>query len=162
MGYTHYYKVKDWSAPEWQTAWPQLIQDTSTIIDAVPAIPLSGPASVTFEEGGDIPNPPTVDIDEGICINGVEGNSYEDFILKESEPMGFCKTGRRAYDLVVTCVLLRAYRLAPNTFSLSSDGCWNSEEEWVPARALYHDIWPDDPDEKPPDIYEREDEDNLS
>jgi hypothetical protein len=84
----------------------------------VPAIPLSGPASVTFEEGGDIPNPPTVDIDEGICINGVEGNSYEDFILKESEPVGFCKTGRRAYDLVVTCVLLRAYRLAPNTFSL--------------------------------------------
>lgn len=116
--YTHYYKVEDWSSPEWQTAWPQLIQDTSTIIDAVPDIPLSGPCSVTFEEGRDIPNPPIVDIDDGICINGVEEESYEDFILKESEPRGFCKTGRRAYDLVVTCVLLRAYRLAPNTFDL--------------------------------------------
>lgn len=44
----------------------------------------------------------------------------------------------------------------------SSDGFWNWEEEWVPARALYHDIWPDDPDEKPPELYERGDEDESS
>lgn len=73
----------------------------------------------TDEEGRDVRNPPIVDVNEGIYINAVDDDPYEDFILNESEPGGFCKTGQRPYDRVVACVLLRAYRLAPNMFGLS-------------------------------------------
>ncbi|EED14125.1 hypothetical protein TSTA_103470 [Talaromyces stipitatus ATCC 10500] len=117
MGYTHYYAVDQWSSPEWQSAWPQLIQDAIKIIDAAD-VPVSGPASDTLEAGREVPNPPVVDVNEGLCINGNNDEYCEDFVLKESDPDNFCKTAKRGYDLVVSCILLRAYRLAPNTFHL--------------------------------------------
>lgn len=38
--------------------------------------------------------------------------------------MGFVKTAKKPDDLVVRCVLLRAYLLAPGGFQLRSDGEW--------------------------------------
>ncbi|KAJ5123140.1 hypothetical protein N7448_009237 [Penicillium atrosanguineum] len=139
MGYTHYYEVLDWESPEWKAAWPQLVKDAQTIIDA------AGVAVCGATEDEEVVTPPIANEKDGIYIGGVDEDAYERFILVPNyEDVGsrfqFCKTARREYDVVVTCILLRAKMLAPNSFKLSSDGSWS---EWKPARDVYQRIWPD-------------------
>lgn len=54
------------------------------------------------------------------------------------------KTASKPYDVVVSCVLLRAFLLAPNQFALGSDGDWENSGEWDAALELYRDLWPRD------------------
>ncbi|KAJ5599753.1 hypothetical protein N7450_000820 [Penicillium hetheringtonii] len=114
MGYTHYFGVNNPESPEWKTAWPQLIQDVSKIIEAS-HVRICGPSP---DDDDNIVTPPIVDIKDGIDINGVRKSGYEPFRLgadKWGQGNGghFCKTSQKAYDEVVTCILLRAWKLAP-------------------------------------------------
>ncbi|ODM18595.1 hypothetical protein SI65_05212 [Aspergillus cristatus] len=150
MGYTHYYNIQNWDSPEWTRAWPQLIHDVPSIISAA-NIPLqredptltTTPADAEDTTDEEIPpQPPLVDINKGIKLNGAEDQGFEDLILARGSPKWFVKTNRRPYDKVVACVLLRAYMLAPGQFRLRSDGFWDYEDEWGVVRELYEKIWP--------------------
>jgi hypothetical protein len=113
--YTHYYEVLDWESPEWKAAWPQLVKDAETIIDAA-GVAVSGPT-----EDEDVVMPPLANEKDGIYINGVGEEAYEPFVLNRvNDGFPFCKTARREYDDVVTCILLRAKLLAPKSFKLLS------------------------------------------
>lgn len=63
-------------------------------------------------------------------------------ISPREQEWSFVKTAQKPYDLVVACVLLRAFMLAPGQFKLSSDGFWTYKEEWGVVRDLYQKIWP--------------------
>jgi hypothetical protein len=68
---------------------------------------------------GEIITPVLADIEHRIYLNGVRGNSGDPLVIKgERGTFHFIKTGRKPYDIVVTCILLRAYNLAPKVFSL--------------------------------------------
>jgi hypothetical protein len=118
--YTHYYEIPDWESPEWKAAWPQLVKDAQTIIDAA-GVTVSGPT-----EDEDVITPPLANEKDGIYINDIGEDPYESFILvpyyqdRVKNRLQFCKTARREYDDVVTCILLRAKLLAPKSFKLSS------------------------------------------
>lgn len=149
--YTHYYEVLNWDSPEWKKAWPQLIKDVPTIIQTAD-IPLQGPderiadttpSSEEDDEGLRPPPPPIVKLDEGIDLNGIEKKGHEPLIINpRKQEWSFVKTARKPYDIVVACVLLRAFMLAPGQFKLSSDGFWHYEDEWGVVRELYRKIWP--------------------
>lgn len=65
--------------------------------------------------------PLLADTKKGIGLNGVGGDGAHETLLiepKNWEDLNFCKTERKEYDEVVTCVLLRAYMLAPENFSV--------------------------------------------
>ncbi|KAJ5670522.1 uncharacterized protein N7477_005885 [Penicillium maclennaniae] len=149
--------ILDSESPEWKAAWPQLVKDTQRIIDAA-GVTISGPT-----EDEDIVTPPLVNEKDGINICGAGEEAYEPFILVPKDQnrgvngLQYCKTGRRDYDDVVTCILLRAKMLAPNSFYLSSDGYW---DEWKPAREIYQKIWPDASIECPFNDDEDEGEEN--
>lgn len=102
--YTHYWAILGVGDAVWQTAWPRLIQDTQRIVEA------AGVAVSRADGNGAYP--PTVDAEAGIRLNGAD-ESHESFIFTLQEGFGFCKTAGKPYDLVVVCILLRAYMLAP-------------------------------------------------
>lgn len=56
-----------------------------------------------------------------------------------------CMTGRKPYDLVVTAILLRASELMGDVFQVSSDGCWDDPNGWLPAREFYARVFHTDP-----------------
>lgn len=63
--------------------------------------------------------PVLADINHGTYLNGVPGNSSEPLAIQgQKGTFKFVKTARKPYDVVVTCILLRAYNLAPGIFSL--------------------------------------------
>lgn len=72
-------------------------------------MPVSGGSHETDED-----TPPVADAEKGIIFNGVESDSHEQFELGRENSSYFCKTLRKPYDVVVACVLLRAYMLAPS------------------------------------------------
>lgn len=117
--YTHYWKILDRESPEWKAAWPQLVRDAQKIIDAA-GVTVSGPT-----EDEDVVTPPLANEKDGIYICGTGEEAFEPFILvpndqnQDGDRFQFCKTGRRNYDVVVTCILLRAKMLAPNAFHVS-------------------------------------------
>ncbi|PKS05431.1 hypothetical protein jhhlp_008807 [Lomentospora prolificans] len=135
MGYTHYFEVHGWKSVQWQICWPLLIQDARLILEAADVL-VGGPGN----GAGEVTRP-VVDIDEGIWINGVADDQHEDFVLGRKSRDGFCKTLMKPYDLVVACILLRAYMLAPVNVTVSSDGNWD-QKEWLAARRLYESLWP--------------------
>ncbi|KAH8811262.1 heterokaryon incompatibility protein-domain-containing protein [Xylogone sp. PMI_703] len=128
MGYSHYFTVCGWDTDEWQMIWPKLVQDVRLVLEAV---------DVLIDRS-------IVDTNKGIYFNGVADEGHETFFLGQSSQKGSIKTLRKPYDLVVACVLLRAYLLAPNNFRLRSDGEWD-EQEWVAARQLYEELWQGEP-----------------
>jgi len=107
--YTHYYPINT-NSPEWKAIWPQLIEDVHRIISRC-GIYVTGPGE--SHDGEEIP-PPIVDINEGIYLNGVGDEGHEPFVIGRKGHPGFTKTVRKPYDVVVTCILLRAYMLAPS------------------------------------------------
>ncbi|PWY67641.1 hypothetical protein BO94DRAFT_421818, partial [Aspergillus sclerotioniger CBS 115572] len=132
--YTHYWSVIDTESREWHQAWPQLVQDTWTIIERA-GIALTGPPLYGHE------TTPLVCEQNGIMINGVGEDGCECLVLrKEETTVTSCMTLERPYDLVVGCILLRAYALAPGQFDLISDGYW---EDWRHVRQFYAQLWPD-------------------
>ncbi|KAH1498859.1 hypothetical protein KXV92_003254 [Aspergillus fumigatus] len=129
--YTHYYTVDNTSSREWQTAWPQLVEDAQKNIDSA-SIPIGGP---DFDAG-----PPIIDVKQGIHLNGVGDDGHEPLCLDRHGNAGFSfiKTARKPYDEVVACILLRAAVLAPTCVRLSSDGDW--EHDWSAPRQLSRDF----------------------
>lgn len=135
--YTHYYGVRNAESREWKKAWKQLVQDVPLIIqytgvlvrgpDAHPSLP---------------PQPPLIDLRDGIYINGVGNDGHESLHLHPDGRTWSVQTDLKPYDLVVGCILLRAFLLAPNEFSLGSDGEWGLQGEWNSAYELYRSIWP--------------------
>lgn len=116
--YTHYYAIRGWDTPEWQKAWAQLIQDVPNIIKEA-RIPLSGPTKYEDEV-----TPVLVDSEKGIDLNGVEDGAHEPFILCKPGEWTFCKTAQKPYDVVVTCILLRIWMLAPKNIDLGYATCY--------------------------------------
>ncbi|KAJ6019690.1 hypothetical protein N7522_001757 [Penicillium canescens] len=133
MGYTHYYNVNNWDSPEWRAAWRQLIEDVPEIIQEA-GVPLTG--MYTPE---DIITPVLVDLERGIGLNGIGDDGHETFRLCKPGEWSFCKTARKPYDIVVSCIILRAWKLAPLHIGVGSDGDY---DDWEPARALYAKLWP--------------------
>ena len=110
--YTHYYEVLDWHSVEWQTAWPQLIQDVHLILEAADVL-VQGP----LDAGNELLSP-VVDVKDGICFNGVANDRHEDFRLSELWDDFSVKTLQKPYDVAVSCVLIRAHVLAPNQIQI--------------------------------------------
>jgi len=121
MGYTHYWYVKDVRVVE--LALPMVANDLRRILPQLP--PLAG-----WDGAG----APTIE-DWEIAFNGVRPNDYETFFLApapeahtetERGLFGFCKTGRRPYDLAVQVALLllkwHGEAIAPDAVRLASDG----------------------------------------
>ncbi|KAF2193520.1 HET-domain-containing protein [Zopfia rhizophila CBS 207.26] len=118
--------------------WPKLIEDVPLILEAADVV-ISGPR----DNDQDLV-PPTANVDEGICFNGVADDAHETFYLSRRVRHHFVKTLRKPYDTAVACVLLRAYLLAPNKFELLSDGTW-VQIQWKKAPQLYQELWPGEP-----------------
>ncbi|SLM37795.1 hypothetical protein LPUS_07754 [Lasallia pustulata] len=134
MGYTHSWEVRDWEA--WAAAFPLIVYDARIIISHS-GVPIGGPEPET-----DGPCAPLVSETEGIALNGDQGDCHEPFIL---EPYlcdrAFCKTARKAYDMVVTAILIRAKKHAGDAFRVSSDGSW---DEWENGKEILEHLWPDE------------------
>lgn len=125
MGYTHYLRQKRaLTADEWQ----RLCEEARAIISRAKqaGIELGG----IMGEGG---NPDVTD--EDIALNGVGAESHEGFIITRTplEPMpgrehppegafSFCKTAQKPYDAVVVSLLFKAREIAPDAFTVMSDG----------------------------------------
>ncbi|KAL7916849.1 heterokaryon incompatibility domain-containing protein [Trichoderma velutinum] len=138
MGYTHYYTIHDWNAPEWQRIWPTLTKEVPMILEAADVL-VRGPWSELS-----LVTPPLIDATKGIWFDGMWDDGHDPFRLSRNEKGPcFFKTARKSYDIVVTCTLLRAYLLAPSIVELGSDGDW--DKDWMPARRLYADLWPGEP-----------------
>ena len=75
-------------------------------------------------------------LEDGVVfLNGVGNESHEDFYINVNEhEVGFCKTARKPYDLVVMLCLI-AFANNLKRFTFSSNGDFN--KEWLPARKLY-------------------------
>jgi hypothetical protein len=106
--YTHHYAIRNWNSEEWQSIWPQLIEDTNLILEASD-VPVCGPF-VDNQPG--VLQPPMVSFEKGIKLNGVWDDANDPFILSAEPHHGWCKTNEKPYDLAVACILLRAYMLA--------------------------------------------------
>lgn len=122
MGYSHY------SADS--TATPAVIADACSIIESS-GIAICGPLGT---------GEPKLDLEDGIWLNGSEalGEDYETFHLPGTSGHdgtgldGFCKTGRRPYDAVVTAIYISA--AVRNGQLLRTDGTW---EDWAEGLALF-------------------------
>ncbi|AEV84409.1 hypothetical protein ACWT_3386 [Actinoplanes sp. SE50] len=136
MGYLHYWSLL-LNDPAYQAAWPQLVNDTVRIVDAVrrAGIDLAGPL-------GD--NRPILDATGDLTFNGdrVAGHAADTFTLRRPQNggdrpqwiAGYCDTKRFPYDLAVAATLLRCHLLVPTALTLSSDGSW--ERQWKYGKKL--------------------------
>lgn len=152
--------MRNANSREWKKAWKKLIQDVPLIIERA-GIPLQGPppapppraAAAAPPMQNDDPeqrqeklpaSPPLIDFKKGIYINGVEPDNCDPLCLHPDGTSWSVKTASKPYDVVVSCVLLRAFLLAPHQFALGSDGDWEESGEWDAALELYRDLWPRD------------------
>jgi hypothetical protein len=59
ISYTHYWRITDFEA--WQESWLQVVADVNLIVKE---------AGIPFTETGSDDIPPTLDVDDGIFLNG--------------------------------------------------------------------------------------------
>ncbi|KAI9934356.1 hypothetical protein ASPWEDRAFT_170016 [Aspergillus wentii DTO 134E9] len=149
MGYSHHYRITTTSS-EWRNSWPNFVKDVKLIIEAS-SVGITDPRGFD-ENGGNYRNdndpdritipipPPIVDQTRGIGINGIGDGAHEPLLIdcQGHLPRASVTTGRKPYDEVVTCVLVRAFMVAPHSCSITSDGDW---DDWVDGRTLYTQIW---------------------
>jgi hypothetical protein len=130
MGYTHY-----WNGRYHLTE--NLVEDVKSIIAKARE---DGIVLGDWEGNGE----PEVST-RLISFNGSAARD-EDFETAafDDDSEGFCKTGRKPYDVVVGAVLLRIRHYNRN-FRIESDGDWDDEYEWVPVRALYREVFGEEP-----------------
>lgn len=107
--YTHHWDIGGCNTVQWQVVWPKIVEDARLILEAADVL-VTGPVD---DEMGQI-TPPLVDVNEGIALNGVADDSHDGFFVGPGDQSHFCKTLQKPYDLVVACILLRTYMLAPN------------------------------------------------
>jgi len=128
MGYTHsWYRPTVISEP----VWGMIRRDVAGLVTASPVKLVRG--------DGDGSNPP--DISEGlIMFNGAGGDGYEVFrvpglviprpgerVKEDGLWFGFCKTGRRGYDVVVAASLIVLKHHLGDNIKVYSDGL---DEDW--------------------------------
>lgn len=65
----------------------------------------------------DIIMPPCEDLEQGIYVNGVGSDSHETLVIESENGPFERQLGSRMMSCVI-CILLRAYMLAPNSFSV--------------------------------------------
>ncbi|OQE31396.1 hypothetical protein PENSTE_c001G10066 [Penicillium steckii] len=111
MGYTQVCSVGDPESPEWKIAWPQLVQDVHKIVETAEVL-VSGPT-----DDKETVTPFLADPNRGIYINGVGSGAHDPFVLRPGQWDAFCQTAHKSYEKVVICILLRAYKLAPESFA---------------------------------------------
>jgi hypothetical protein len=122
MGYTHYIRqYRDLTDEEWAT-----FTDCARIIFETSSVPLA-----SWDGTGE----PMIS-DDRVSFNGVGSDGCEtcainrtmrelfDYEVKSGETsvFDFCKTRRRPYDVIVRSIYRLAFDVAPDAFSLSSDG----------------------------------------
>lgn len=122
MGYTHY----------WSSIRPtaEIAEDARKLIEAsgVSICSGSGHGSPILTEGL-------------IMLNGdvEKDEDFESFILDGTGGFQFCKTGRRAYDAVVTAILIDCLqKQVPGWDSISSDG---NTDDWQDGIRLYAKVF---------------------
>lgn len=137
MGYAHYFSY-NLSDPEFDRAWPVIVEDSLRIMAHVEAA-----AGIRLASARGISHPSYA----GIDLFALEGDpddheqTSETLALFRQLPPGhwrplqdgwlssMVKTGRLPYDLAVTAILLRCKMLLPDAFALHSDGGW--DKEWL-------------------------------
>ncbi|KAF4634307.1 hypothetical protein G7Y89_g3801 [Cudoniella acicularis] len=166
MGYSQIWEIR--SSRRWAAAWPRLISDTRTIVDAAD-IDLTSDRIWDMNEvetyyGGSEealrklldPPPVIVDVERGILFNGIQNDGCEPFFMdrhpkpmyEHSKKLSYsCKTNRRPYDTVVCAVLIRAKQLLGDAFYAEIPSRSAAEDEdggWWKAFSLIELLWPDD------------------
>jgi len=128
MRYAHRYAYLP-ADPAWAQAWPQILADARTVIDAVrrAGIVIAGPDGYRR---------PVLDVLDGVGCNGDATTDLDadPFTLLAPLPTSrapvasaACRTGRKPYDLAVTAILLRCVQLVPEVFLIDSDGGWDTD-----------------------------------
>lgn len=106
MGYTHYYQS---NKPV--TGYEKAVPTISKILNKYKNI-------IQYEY--DVNEPAECNADR-ICFNGLGNEGHETFIFNKMSGFKFCKTARKAYDIVVCEVLLALNWYCPE-LKVSSDG----------------------------------------
>ena len=142
MGYTHYYyQSRSFDKREWE----QIRKDVETIIEDCIA------NNITLVQEYDDHKPPIVN-SKRVFFNGKADEGHETFVVdrtpqyrsydNKNEPLfQFCKTARKPYDMAVGLCLLRIRAIAPTAITVSSDGRWDNDQEWVPIRNKYKELF---------------------
>lgn len=127
MGYTHYWKSVG------------LVIDEASFVDFVNDVKQ---ITATAQEAG-VGLVEDYTPDE-IIINGIRENGHETFVFSRTpEPFEFCKTNGKAYDMVVTAILIHAKKCF-KSLKVSSDGNW---ADWEGGRLLYESTFNIEPKE---------------
>ena len=115
MGYTHYYQLhRELTSAEMSG----FLRGAKSIVEQAWDIALDGD-----------------DTEEYLIINGVGGESHEDFYFSRTNlSWNFCKTNQKPYDDVVTALLILARYLFPEAITVKSDGNWT---DWKMGRDLF-------------------------
>lgn len=125
MGYTHYYVSVEPLPPE---AFGHFLLDAKRIVDAT-TVPLAGPYGTGKPELNE----------GGIDLNGAGDDAFETFTLvHDYVGFNYCKTEHRAYDEVVTALLIRAKHHLGKALQVRSDGTW---AEWSAGAQLVKDVF---------------------
>lgn len=109
MGYTHYWGSRK-SLTDKQ--WTKITKDVRKLFNA-------SPCKLAYED--DSKAGPLIS-HELIRFNGVGNAGYETFMLHRGPNDEFCKTDRKAYDIVVCGILIVVAKYAPSIMEITSDG----------------------------------------
>lgn len=130
MGYTHYWTrgtLTPTKFAEWSNEVRKIIAHAATKKIAIAGWDGEGDPEIT---------------NSVVSFNGEGDESFESFkIDRDNTNWAFCKTGHRPYDVVVGSALLRAHDIFGDKFEVSSDGEWDREDEWVPVRKFYEEVF---------------------
>ena len=128
--HTHYFSYDPDSVPFLQ-AWPRMREDAERILDRVEA---AGVRLWRDPFEGTLPPDYEVIAVNGTTVDDLDGETLvlaprwpPGFRRQPSSGDGFCKTGRKPYDVAVAAILLRCHRLLPDEFAIRSDGEWDGE-----------------------------------
>ena len=137
MGYTHYHSFRrDFNQEEWYA----IMEDCKRIFKLCEFL------EIDLRRHYNSDDQPFIDR-EHLQFNGYREQGCETFIIcrYRRKNSSFCKTDREPYDMAVGLCLLRIKAIAPEVITISSDGCWDAEDEWVPIRRVYEGLFNEKP-----------------
>ncbi len=121
MGYSHYFETRNVNPEEWSAFLKDFQKILPEFIDLL-----------------DVIDDQKLDFDEVyVFFNGIEDDAHETFVL-EKNAQGFCKTGRKPYDLAVCSTLIVAKKHFGEKMDVSSDG--SDADGWSQAKDLCQKI----------------------
>jgi len=137
MGYTHYHSFqRDFGQGEWYA----IMEDCKRIFKLCEFL------EIDLREDFYKDKQPIIGFNY-IQFNGYMEQGCESFFIHRyrCNNRSFCKTNREPYDMAVGLCLLRIKAIAPEVITISSDGCWDAEDEWVPIRRVYEGFFNEKP-----------------